>query len=146
MSLPLLILFLFFSVNFFLDLVRNHKAKEWVKTEGTVLALENLSKEGKLRYSYFSSGHELIGDNYSYLEVSSLIERDEILSSYEVGDKISVFVNPSNQRDSVIKVRDDWWDFVKNDIYFLLFIGTFLLASLWLDMEFKRKTTVKCKC
>ena len=111
------------------------KSDGWVKTPAIVTDIEELNKSAKLSFEYTYNGRSHIGNRYQYISSGTLQQKREILERYNVGDKTSVFVNPSNPSQSVANKPALHFELFKT--YFLLFAFLVPIALISFDQLYR---------
>jgi len=87
------------------DIIGYLAARSWVPIEATVVDITNYPKGATLTYEYVYDGMKLRGDRLAFLSEGNFQDKDYINENFVVGQKITVFVNPSNPKQSVVVRR-----------------------------------------
>jgi hypothetical protein len=93
------------GVSFVRSVYQHWSANDWQQVAATVTAIENHQKSADLVYAYIYDGMHFTGDTFAFLSKGSLNDKELINERYRVGDRIDIYVNPGNPRQSVVDRR-----------------------------------------
>lgn len=80
-------------------------ARSWIPIDATVVEITNHPKSATLSYEYFRDGLPIQNDTFAFLTEGTLNDKQYINENFEVGQNITVFMNPSNPKQSVVQRR-----------------------------------------
>lgn len=125
-----LLLAAYFGCITLLGIVRNHTARQWTRSNGRILGIEDNERSASVVYSYVYNNRTFRGSSVAFLCRPAILEREYILSNYRTNMVVQVYLNPVDPQESVLEVREFNFGYIRNNLFIILVLAIFATLNL----------------
>ena len=120
----------------------NYRARHWEQTQGQITSLQARVKTADINYEYTFDSRSYVGNRVAFLHRGSIAEKNHVVSQYQVGDSVVLYVNGSNPSYSVLEVRNLSDGYFGNELLLFTVLAFFFIWNLYLIKKEAEKVSV----